>query len=116
MSDARHRPMSFENIQAMRAAIDMVMQATKEAKPRAEVAGVVSHFAYENNISASALANLALDKLGFLQRVSRLDEPEGLSTSPGPSLQIPDHRNLARQPALFELPQASADTLADHAR
>jgi hypothetical protein len=70
--------MSFENIQAMRAAIDMVMRAIREAKPRAEVAGVVTHLAFENDFSASALANLALGRMGFPQRVSKSDEPAGL--------------------------------------
>jgi hypothetical protein len=70
--------MSFENIQAMRAAIDMVMRAIREAKPRAEVAGVVSRLAVENDFSASALANLALGQMGFPQRVTKGDEPAGL--------------------------------------
>jgi hypothetical protein len=51
--------MSFQNIQAMRAAIDMVMRVTNEAKPRAEVSGLVSHLAIENDISAAALADFA---------------------------------------------------------
>lgn len=70
--------MSFQNIQAMRAAIDMVMQATGDIKPRPEVAGVVSHLAINLDLSASTLANLALRQMGFPQRVTKDDEPAGL--------------------------------------
>jgi hypothetical protein len=64
MSD-NHRPMSFEHIQDMREAIDMVMRMTNDAKSRSYVAGVVTALAIEHDTDASTLANLALQRMGF---------------------------------------------------
>jgi hypothetical protein len=61
MSD-NHYPMSFERIQAMRAAIDMVMRTT-DPESSSYVAGIVTALAIEYDTNAAALANLAAQKM-----------------------------------------------------
>jgi hypothetical protein len=60
------RPLTFDQIQNMRAAIDMVLRSLGEhAKPRAEVVSVIVPLVESHGHSASALALLALEKMGL---------------------------------------------------
>jgi hypothetical protein len=62
---------NFEQIQSMRAAIDMVMGSLGPGvRGRAEVARAIVPFAGTGGHSASTMANLALEKMGFSHRVS----------------------------------------------
>jgi hypothetical protein len=60
---SNYRPLSFERIQAMRAAIDMVMRTTDDTESRSYVAGIVTALAIEHDTNASTLASLALQKM-----------------------------------------------------
>lgn len=66
------RPLSFDETQTMRTAIDMVMRTFGESTAgRSEVARIVLAFLVdEPEASASSLANRALRKMGFSRAVS----------------------------------------------
>jgi hypothetical protein len=65
------QPLTFEQIQTMRMAIDMVLHSLGgDAKRRPEVASVIVPHAGIDGHSASTLANLALEKMGVAIRVS----------------------------------------------
>jgi hypothetical protein len=50
----------------MRAAIDMVLRSLgKDARPRAEVVGIIVPLVENHGHSAPALAQLVLEKMGF---------------------------------------------------
>jgi hypothetical protein len=63
MSDQQ---LTFEQIQNMRTAIDMALQAMGEnARPRAEIVTVIAPLVEAHGSCASKLATLVLEKMGF---------------------------------------------------
>lgn len=78
------RPLSFEETQTMRAAIDMVMRTFgDDIAQRAEVArNVLAFIVAEPELAASKLANRTLRKMGFSHVIAddgeerAVDDPE----------------------------------------
>jgi hypothetical protein len=65
------RPLTFEQIQTMRTAIDMVMKSLgPHISRRAKVVSVIVPHAGFDGHNAATLANLALEKMGVGMRVS----------------------------------------------
>jgi hypothetical protein len=58
-----HRPMSFDRVQTMRSAIDMVLRTTDDTELRSYIAGIVTALAIEHDTDASTLASLASQKM-----------------------------------------------------
>jgi hypothetical protein len=71
------QPLTFEQIQTMRMAIDMVLRSLgDDPKRRPEVVSAIVPHAGINGHSAATLANLALDKMGLEIRISADDANE----------------------------------------
>jgi hypothetical protein len=69
------RPLTFDQIQTMRTAIDMVVSSLgPHVSRRAKVVSVIVPQAGIEGHSAATLANLALEKMGFSHRVSDGDQ------------------------------------------
>jgi hypothetical protein len=67
--------LSFEQVETMRAAIDMVVSSLGEdVRRRPEVASVIVPHAGVDGHSALTLANLALEKMGLAIRVSEKED------------------------------------------
>jgi hypothetical protein len=65
------RPLTFEQIQTMRTAIDMVMKSLgPHISRRAKIVSVIVPHAGVDGQSAATLANLALERMGVEMRVS----------------------------------------------